>query len=119
MYGISSTCVVHHLQVWFDIYMYGTSSTRMVHHLNVWYIIYMYGISSTCVVHHLHVWYIVYMYGTSSTCMVHHLQARMQGVVHWVHVHPPPGKKVPLRNVGKNNVQVPLRCDKNKTKEVG
>ena len=56
-----------------------------------------------------------------------------RGEVHWVHVHPPPppGKKVPLRNVQKRressaqiyrqkkNVHVPLRYDKMKTKKVG
>ena len=43
-----------------------------------------------------------------------------------VHVHPGPGKKVPLRNVqkrnersAKKNVHVPLRYDKIKTKKVG
>ena len=55
------------------------------------------------------------------------------GGVHWVHVHPPPpgekvplrsemskrGEKVPPRYLTKNNVHVPLRYDKIKTKTVG
>ena len=49
-----------------------------------------------------------------------------RGGVHWVHVHPLPGKKVSLRNVQKRressaemNVHVPLTYDKIKTKKVG
>ena len=46
---------------------------------------------------------------------IHANQARTQGGgVHWVHVHPPPGKKVPLRNVQKRRESSAQICRQKK-----